>query len=311
MKRAHGMFIPERAYLVDLEGLVNYLYDKIHALHECLYCGQVRYTATGTQTHMRDKGHCMIAFESEAEMLDVGEFYDFRATYSDDEEDDEEEEGGAAVPKDGPRLGGKREAAYTAEDGDENMEDGEGWESDAEDEDMSDRETVGSTARPSKRSNPRTQPAYRDEYELHLPSGRTAGHRSLARYYRQNLANYPTPEERADQRLIEGRPTSDDEGTGALTHRQRGRDRENQITRANGGTGMLGVSEFKKKEVQRLEVHEKKREERARANYQWAKDKKGNNQKHFRVSCLPSLAFSDIPADGSHRILFFSDFVVC
>lgn len=284
MQTAHGMFVPERAYLVDLDGLINYLYDKIHDLHECLYCGQVRYTATGTQTHMRDKGHCMIAFESEAEMLDVGEFYDFRATYSDDEDEDSDEEDGAAVHKDGPKLGGKRDAKYAAEDGDEDMQDGGEWESDDE-EAMSDAESTATATktRHSKRSNPRLQPAYVDEFELRLPSGRTAGHRSLARYYRQNLNNYPTPEERAEQRLIEGRPDSDDEGAGSLAQR-RGRERENRITRANGGTGMLGVSEFKKKEVQRLEVHEKKREERARAKVQWGKDLKGNNQKHFRVS---------------------------
>jgi len=277
--------------LVDLEGLINYLHDKIHALHECLYCGQVRYTAVGTQTHMRDKGHCMIAFESEDEMLEVGEFYDFRASYSDDEEDDEheKEQGGATTTQNGPRLGGKRDATYAADDAD--IQDGEGWESADEDEDMSDDDATTTTTtntartRRNKRTNPRTQPAYVDEYELHLPSGRTAGHRSLARYYRQNLANYPTPDERATQRAIEGRPDSDDESTGALTNGRRGRDRENQITRANGGTGMLGVSEFKKKEVAKVEIREKKREERIRANYQWGNDKRGNNQKHFRVCC--------------------------
>lgn len=285
MKSIHGMFIPERSYLVDLEGLINYLYDRIHALHECLYCGQVRYTASGVQTHMRDKGHCMIAFESEEEMLEVGEFYDFRGTYSDSESD--EEEGGAAIPtSDAPKLGGKRDAAYVDE---EMSDDGEGWETDG-DEDMSDDETTTTTsARPNRRTSTRTQPAYHDGYELHLPSGRTAGHRSLARYYGQNLANYPTPDERAEQAqhlIADGRANSDDEENSgqAVDGRQRGRDRELRVTRANGGSGMLGVSELKKKEVGRAEVREKKREERVRANVQWAKDKKGNNQKHFRVS---------------------------
>jgi len=38
-----------------------------------------------------------------------------------------------------------------------------------------------------------------DEHEMHLPSGRVAGHRSLKKYYRQNLHSYPTAAERMEQ----------------------------------------------------------------------------------------------------------------
>jgi hypothetical protein len=115
---------------------------------------------------------------------------------------------------------------------------------------------------------------------LHLPSGRTAGHRSLAKYYRQNLRNYPTPEERADQRALEGRHDSDDE--------EEARDNRGRqvVTRAEGGLGMVGASEVQKKEVRAAEKREKKREQRHLANYQWGNDRRGNNQKHFRVSFI-------------------------
>ncbi|OCL03994.1 hypothetical protein AOQ84DRAFT_301706, partial [Glonium stellatum] len=90
MGRFHGMFIPEQDYLVDAEGLVTYLWNKINELHECLYCGKAVHTTPGIQTHMRDRGHCMIAFESEAELVEIGQFYDFSSTYSDAEDDDDD-----------------------------------------------------------------------------------------------------------------------------------------------------------------------------------------------------------------------------
>ena len=53
-----------------------------------------------------------------------------------------------------------------------------------------------------------------NEFELHLPSGRTAGHRSLRTYYRQNLANYPTANERAEMLLLENERHDSDEEEG-------------------------------------------------------------------------------------------------
>ncbi|KAK4899584.1 pre-60S factor rei1 [Elasticomyces elasticus] len=79
---------------------------------------------------MRDRGHCMIAYNSEEEQMDIGEFYDFRSTYSDEDSEDEEEE----QVNGGVNLGVKRAVKTTVqgEDG-ENvvMEDDEDWESDS------------------------------------------------------------------------------------------------------------------------------------------------------------------------------------
>lgn len=318
MSRFHGMFIPERSYLTDLEGLINYLYVKITELHECLYCGKIKSTTNGVQTHMRDKGHCMIAFESEEEMIEVGQFYDFRSTYSDQGDDDqdidmeESEETKHGGVKLGSKRNGKFKTVIAGENGDEEMQDGdengEGWETDSS---FSSLDSENVTAVPIDHTHqyerlslhrhhshvdPRPHrtvdgfhshahshhAVFHSDYELHLPSGRTAGHRSLSRYYRQNLHSYPTPAERLEGRLIaEADSSSSDNPNEGHAHDGRGRQ---VATRANGGLGMLGVTDAKKREIRAVEKRERKREHRAKQQYQWGVDKRGNSQKHFRVS---------------------------
>lgn len=309
MSRQHGFFIPERDYVVDLPGLVTFLSETIHVLHQCLFCHKLVHTASGVQTHMRDRGHCMIAYATEDEQMELGEFYDFSSTYSDEESEDE---------KGGVSLGVKRTTKTTTknQDGEDVEMDGEeeGWESDSTlssvptDEITSipvdsrgeqyaklglHRHHSHNDARPHKNTDGyhshahhTPQAVYHDDYELHLPSGRTAGHRSLRAYYRQNLRNYPSAEERAEQRTIEqGRHDSDAEDEESEATKANGRGRQ-IVSRANGGTGMIGVSEAKKREVRAVEKREKKREQRARARYQWGNDRGGNFQKHFRDPLL-------------------------
>ena len=131
MEKIHGMFIPEKPYLVDLNGLIESLREKIYDLQECLYCGKLKPSVFGLQTHMRDKGHCKIPFGTEDEQLEIGEFYDFRSTYSDDEEESDSED---ALPgksqNGGVKLGARRPTATVDDDG-EALEDGDGWETDS------------------------------------------------------------------------------------------------------------------------------------------------------------------------------------
>ena len=339
MSKQHGMFIPESDYLVDLEGLLGYLHEKINDFHECLYCGQMKHTVSGVQTHMRDRGHCMIPYSTETEMLDIGEFYDFRGTYSDDEETDEDMED---VEQDGGvKLGATRATKITVDkgtgEGDEEMvdDDDEGWESDASSlssvptdeitsvpiDDHSHRYKTLDKHRHHSHKDPRPHRSqdgfhshahatphavYHDDYELHLPSGRTAGHRSLRMYYRQNLRNYPTPTER-EQRMIEGRHDSDNED--AQNSRQRDRGRQ-IVSRANGGLGMVGVSDAKKREAMAVEKRTTKQAQRAQAQYQWGNNKRSNFQKHFRVS--PRVSFDiDMRSDIPFRTLCFSSRSIC
>ncbi|KAH8816071.1 C2H2 type zinc-finger-domain-containing protein [Xylogone sp. PMI_703] len=309
MERLHGMFIPEKNYLVDMDGLIRSLYQKIHEYHECLYCGKLKPSIFGLQTHMRDKGHCKIPFETEEEQLEIGEFYDFRSTYSDMEEDSETEEEDSKHSG-GAKLGARR--AITTDD-DEDMEEGDGWETDSS---ASSLDSADLTAVPldqhdhqyeklkqhshHSHSDPRphrnkdgfhshahkhAHAVFYDEYELHLPSGRTAGHRSLNRYFKQNLHNHPSQAER-EQLAIEAADNSGSETDDRVARRddrQRGRA---LMSRANGGLGMVGVSETKKKEVRADEKRSRKLEERERRKFQWGNNKQSNSQKHYRDPLL-------------------------
>ncbi|KAK4220038.1 C2H2 type zinc-finger-domain-containing protein [Rhypophila decipiens] len=228
MERIHGMFIPEKQYLVDLEGLLKNLQERVFDLNECLTCGKVKANTFAVQTHMRDKSHCTIPYTTEDEQLEIGDFYDFRSTYS-DQEDSEDESTEDGKQNGGAKLGARRGTKTTGED-DEEMED-DGWETDssASSLDSNDLHAVPAEkhyhqyerldkhphhSRTGQRAHhqrdgwhahnhKRAHAVYYDDYELHLPSGRSIGHRSMNRIFRQNLHNYPTPEEREERLAIE------------------------------------------------------------------------------------------------------------
>lgn len=284
MERFHGMFIPEKPYLVDVDGLLKHLQAKIKEYHQCLYCDKLKSTVFGIQTHMRDTGHCKIPYTSEDEQLDIGDFYDFRSTYSDDEEEDEDGSDGEKGPGDlngGAKLGGRRVSKLTGENGADldGGENGDGWETDSS---ASSLDSADLTAVPAEghihqyerlnkhshhsrhdarnrhqadgwhsHAHKPTRAVFHDDYELHLPSGKSVGHRSLNRYFRQNLHNYPTPEERAERLAIEQaeqeRHNSDDDDRVA---RRDGRSRE-VIPRGMGG--MAGVGDQRKAGARRAE----------------------------------------------------------
>lgn len=339
MERIHGMFIPEKSYLVDLDGLIGALNEKIYEYHECLYCGKLKPSVFGLQTHMRDKGHCKIPFFTEEEQLEIGEFYDFTSTYSAEEEESDSDD---ALPGEkkagGVKLGGKRQAKTTDEDGDEHVEEGDGWETDssASSLDSADLTAVPlddrsesyeklsqhphhshNAPRPHRNkdgfhshAHKHAHAVFYSDYELHLPSGRTAGHRSLNKYYRQNLHSHPSPAEREERLAIEAAASSDseEEEQDQRVARRNERERGRALTsRANGGLGMVGVTAEKRKEVQQEEKRSRKVEERERRKFQWGNNKQSNSQKHFRVS---KSTLGELDLDSSltiYRILCSND----
>ncbi|KAF2456919.1 C2H2 type zinc-finger-domain-containing protein, partial [Lineolata rhizophorae] len=318
MERIHGMFIPERDFLVDEEGLIKHLYKKVGLAHECLWCGKVRHTAGGAQTHMRDQGHCMIAFDTEEEMVEIGQFYDFRATYEDagpEQSDDESSADTVSTSRAaaGAKLGAPRQVstATAGDAADDEGADDEGWETDSTlssvptDEitavpiqDRSHRYKQLNRHRHHSHHDPRPHrhadgwhshahatpvAVYHDDYELHLPSGKSVGHRSLNRYWRQNLRGHPSAAEREELQQLQQQQQQQQQ----QDQQRRGRGRQQRrapATRADGGTGMVGVTDAKRREVRAVEKRARQKEQRAQTRMQWAVEKKGNSQKHFRVS---------------------------
>lgn len=249
MRKDHGMFIPEQKYLADIDGLIHYLWRKITENFECLYCHTMRNTAQAIQTHMRDKSHCMIAFSTEDEQIEIGQYYDFRSTYSDDEDESSPESGGVKVKGDG--------------------EDQEGWETESSASSVDDDE-LDTYRNPSG--------AYQDDYELHLPSGKSVGHRSLAKYYRQNMQNYMSPSERAARQLaIENGEIEEDKARARTNHHRA------ITTRANGGLGMIKATEEQKQTALTSERRERTRAQRQENRYVARVQKANNHQKHYRV----------------------------
>ncbi|KAL8363398.1 hypothetical protein RB601_009257 [Gaeumannomyces tritici] len=325
MERIHGMFIPEKQYLVDLEGLLESLQKRVRELHECFVCQKVKASAFAVQTHMRDASHCRIPYTTEEEQLEIGEFYDFRSTYSDGEEDSEDEDDGAEGKRSGgARLGAKRSTTVTGEDGDEIMGGGEGdgWETDSS---ASSLDSEDLTAVPAERhyhqyerlnkhphhsthdtrahhqkdgwhshAHKHSHAAFYDEYELHLPTGKHVGHRTYQRYYRQNLRNRPvTEEERAEQKALELAEKNDLENMDVD-----GLSRISRVNKPNyfavmtrrasgqGQRGLTGLTKLQVREVTRMERKARSRERGHAQQVDSRYNRRANFQKHFHYSKL-------------------------
>lgn len=295
------MFIPEKPFLVNLDGLIAFLQEKVYEYHQCLFCNKVKSTIFAVQTHMKDKGHCKIPFTSEEEQLEIGDFYDFRSTYTDGESSDEDEEEEVIGTRIQEAKAGSQHPARDTKAGAmlNGEEDGEGWETDssASSLDSADLtavpaeghihqfERLGKHPHHSRRDNgnrhradgwhshahKHTHAVFYDDYEMHLPSGRAVGHRSLNKYYRQNLVNYPTAEERLERQAIEG--VGDDQDT---TTRNR-----QQALLPRGAAGMAGVSLEKQRQVRQVEDRARKLEDFHAKRNDYKYGKKLNNQKSY------------------------------
>ncbi|KAJ8101883.1 Rei1p [Lipomyces tetrasporus] len=167
MQRDHGLFIPERDYLVDLEGLLTYLSEKVSIGNACLYCSFIGRSLNSVRDHMVAKQHCKIPYDTEDERLELSSFYDFSSSYPDDYEEED--------------------------DWDDVASEEEGAEEDAE--------TVTDVSVVSRRRAEGNLVLDPTGLELSLPLSRLRiGHRSLARYYRQSLR--PSTELREGQGTV-------------------------------------------------------------------------------------------------------------
>lgn len=183
MQRKYGFFIPDREYLVDLEGLLGYCHEKIQLGHVCLYCQRVFSTASACQKHMLSysKGarHCKLRYEEGVDLEEFDVFYDFseanaeflRTMQPDGNDDDEEEN----VMQEEENDNGDDGWEDVSDDDDEDAEDDEN-DDDDDDYDGYEEQVAGMGLDVTPLG------------ELVFPDGRIIGHRSLKRYYKQRLS---------------------------------------------------------------------------------------------------------------------------
>lgn len=171
MLKNFGMFIPEKEYLVDLDGLMGYLGEKVGLGNMCLYCNYEARSLEAIRAHMDAKRHVKIPYDTLDEKLEISDYYDFTSSYSKVTQGNDEE--------------------WEDLSGEENENDN------GEDDDDDDDDDI-----PEDYYAPMVT-----ETGLELAMGNLrAGHRSLARYYRQNLHSNTLSEDQgtliaADRRI--------------------------------------------------------------------------------------------------------------
>lgn len=85
MTSNHGFFLPDAEFIIDLEGLITYLGEKVGAGHICLWCdekGKRFHSTRDVQRHMVDKGHCKMLHEGDV-VFEYADFYDYTPSYPD------------------------------------------------------------------------------------------------------------------------------------------------------------------------------------------------------------------------------------
>lgn len=156
MSHRHGLYIPERTYLVDLDGLLTFLNEVVTLDHECLVCGFLGKSLESIRQHIQSKGHCTIPYDSKEERAIVAEFYNFDVD---------------TKPK---ALTSSKKVSFREVPNTEYVD--------------VIAENDGDVEYPKDTSGQLDA----TEVEMTLPTGSRVGHRSMVRYYRQHL---PVPRE--------------------------------------------------------------------------------------------------------------------
>ncbi|THH08608.1 hypothetical protein EW145_g2589 [Phellinidium pouzarii] len=273
MSTAHSFFIPDPEFLIDVNGLIKYLGEKIAVGNVCIYCnGKSREfrTLDAVRKHMLDKSHCKIAYDLERDRLEISDYYDFSASYPDHD---------AEKKKKAKKVKEERENATEAGENEE-------WE-DVEDDGQEVDEVVDENSSESSDDDSlmdNNELTYGDStYELVLPSGARIGHRSLRRYYAQSFP-------RASLAARNGK--DDDPKSGAALVRRLLADKNSALVPRKGGFGAYGSGTDVVKARNRGEAREAGRHVREFRDQKRREDHKtrigyiNNHQKHFRDPLL-------------------------
>ncbi|KLO18397.1 hypothetical protein SCHPADRAFT_866780 [Schizopora paradoxa] len=272
MDIAHSFFIPDSDYLVDLTGLITYLGEKIAVGNVCIYCNARSRdfrSLDAVRKHMVDKSHCRIAYGTDKDKLEVSDFYDFSSSYPDAEQ--RKKGKGVAVKK----------TVVAEASGSEDEEEDEEWE-DVDD----DADDAGSVPPDSEEDEDEELPGsgitYGDSpFELVLSSGARIGHRSLRRYYAQNLTHTLA---KKDDRI--------DPKSGAALVKRLVSDKKSDLVPVKGGFGAFGSGTQVVKARNRGEAREagkhirQFRDQRKREEFKTKVGFIHNSQKHFRDPLL-------------------------
>ena len=291
MSGKHSFFIPDAEYLVDLTGLIAYLGEKLAVDNVCIYCngkGREFHTLDAVRKHMVDKSHCKIAYDTEKDMLELSDYYDFSSSYPDAEERQK-------------RRKEERRAKKAAAEAAEGWEDVEGDSGDSvdevvdeppsssssssvEDEDEDEDEDEGGAS--DADSLPENQITFGDSnLELVLPSGNRIGHRSMRRYYAQSFAS-GTGGGRGKTGAAE------DPSSGRQIVRRLLADKHSALVPRKGGFGAYGAGTEVVKARNRGEAREAGRHVREFRDQKRKEDYKTrvafvhNHQKHYRDPLL-------------------------
>jgi pre-60S factor REI1 len=276
MSSTHSFFIPDAEYLVDIQGLIAYLGEKIAVGNLCIACPSREFRSIdAVRKHMIDKGHCKIGYEQESQRLEVSDFYDFSASYPDAEARRKRKAARAAKRA-------QKEAAEKAE-GWEDVEEEDGGDAMEVDEIIDESGTESDSDSDASTLDDNTLSFGDTPYELVLPSGARIGHRSLRRYYNQAPS----------RAVLAPRPgTVDDENSGAALVRRLISDKNSALVPTKGGFGAYGSGTEVIKARNRGEAREAGRhirEFREQNRREQFKTKIGfvhNSQKHFRDPLL-------------------------
>ena len=306
MSSEHSFFIPDAEYLVDPTGLVTYLGEKVAVGNMCIYCngrGREFRTLDAVRKHMVDKSHCKIAYDTEKDMLEMSDFYDFSASYPDAQERQRR--------KEERRV--KKEEADAAEGWEdvENDDSGEDEVDEVVDEPPSsssasfsedDNEGGGDSSDSDSDSDansilPENQITFGDSHlELVLPSGNRIGHRSMRRYYAQS---FPTTSS-----LSRSRGGVNEEGRSIV--RRLLADKHSALVPRKGGFGAFGAGTEVVKARNRGEAREagrhvrEFRDQKRKEDYKTRVGFAQNNQKHFRDPLLQVSFFFFCSNDDVH-----------
>ncbi|ORM41798.1 Cytoplasmic 60S subunit biogenesis factor REI1 [Babesia sp. Xinjiang] len=156
MAKAYSFFIPEKEYVISVEGLLCYLHDKIYNQNICIYCQRQFRSTYAVLHHMEQKQHRKV---NDDDLEELGQFYDFTSSYAE------------LIPT---AAIADNDSAITSDDDE--------WE------DVITTKTDCKDALQSLACYGLSRARINGYGNLTLPNGREAIHRDVSYVYKQNLA---------------------------------------------------------------------------------------------------------------------------